>query len=79
MQSSREHGQSPQTPIQKEEGNMKTQITCTWNPESPEETKITFSEGYRQESNIAKADFLKDVISDLQDEYDEILKDGLHK
>ena len=43
-------------------------ITATWDGER-DITKVTFSKDYQAVYNIAKLDFLKDVIEELECEY----------
>ena len=52
-------------------------ITITWNPELRDEAKISFNKEWDQLSGIAKADCLVDAISDLQERYNKVLKNGL--
>ena len=52
---------------------MKRQIIATWNPETEEGTKITFTEGYEKMDTIEKLDFIVDLLSDLQERYNKLL------
>lgn len=52
---------------------MKSQITITWNPDLPEETKVTYSEGFEKELWIAKLDCLRDAIFELTQKYNLVL------
>lgn len=53
---------------------MKAQITIIW---YGSDTKVTYSEGWREIHNIEAADCLKDAIYELEQEYNAVLKDGL--
>lgn len=51
---------------------MKNQITITYNHEQ-DETKVTFSEGYRTIYDIAQLDMLHDALYELTIKYNRVL------
>lgn len=54
---------------------MRVGITANWNGET-DVTKVTFSKDYEAVYNIAKLDFLRDVIYELEQEYDRRIEEG---
>lgn len=51
---------------------MKSQITCTWNPATVEETKVTFSDDYKNLHPVAKLDFLLDAMASIEAAYNAV-------
>lgn len=54
---------------------MKSQITCTWNPDRDEESKITLSEGWKSLPHIDRLDHLQDTLGELMELYNSTLID----
>lgn len=56
-----------------------SRITCTWNPNRGEETKITISNDFKELHYVEKLDFLQDIIGELSTLHDSILSDQIER
>lgn len=56
---------------------MSAYIKSTWNTNRAEETKVNFSEEWKQLSDLDKLDNLKDTLLELTDKYNQLLETWL--